>query len=169
MPLVQLRDEEYDWFLICVDRLTVWTVGRPSLKLSLTCENAAHLMLMCIEEGGYFGRDKNRSRSKICERIFVDHVFTFTGLMHFFPLSLNFYGITQFNQIPMDCWKEPDLLFVISSEESRNQKRDNGSLWFTWVNFQGLSSSSRYGRFRHGFSPYQFFFGLKVQDWGFIL
>jgi len=29
MPLIHWRDEEIVWFLVCVDWLTWWTVGRP--------------------------------------------------------------------------------------------------------------------------------------------
>jgi len=45
MPPVEWQGEPFDCFLLCVDRLSGWTLARPSTKLGLTGEKAAHLML----------------------------------------------------------------------------------------------------------------------------
>ena len=45
MPPVEWQGESFDCFLLCVDRLSGWILARPSSKLGLTGEKAAHLML----------------------------------------------------------------------------------------------------------------------------
>lgn len=45
MPTVSWCGEQYDCFLLWVDRLTGWMIARPSLKTGLTGERAAHLLL----------------------------------------------------------------------------------------------------------------------------
>jgi hypothetical protein len=37
--------QEYDCILLCVDRLSGWMIAKPALKLGLTAEKAAHLMM----------------------------------------------------------------------------------------------------------------------------
>ena len=50
MPPVEWQEEIFDcFFLLCVDRLSGWMLARPSTKLGLTGEKAAHLML----DGGW--------------------------------------------------------------------------------------------------------------------
>ena len=49
MPVVEWQGESFDCFLLCVDRLSGWMIARPSTKLGLTGEKAAHLML----DGGW--------------------------------------------------------------------------------------------------------------------
>ena len=45
MPSTQWLDQEYDSILLCVDRLSGWMIACPTLKLGLTAEKAAHLVL----------------------------------------------------------------------------------------------------------------------------
>ena len=45
MPSVEWRGQVFDAFLMCVDRHSGWMVARPTQKLGLTGEKAAHLML----------------------------------------------------------------------------------------------------------------------------
>ena len=45
MPSTQWRGVDYDAILLCVDRLSGWIVACPTLKLGLTAEKAAHLLL----------------------------------------------------------------------------------------------------------------------------
>lgn len=49
MPTVEWQGEQFDCFLLCVDRLSGWMLAKPSTKLGLTGEKAAHLML----DGGW--------------------------------------------------------------------------------------------------------------------
>jgi hypothetical protein len=45
MPTTQWLGSDYDAILLCVDRLSGWITACPTLKLGLTAENAAHLIL----------------------------------------------------------------------------------------------------------------------------
>ena len=45
MPPVSWENAEYDALLLCVDRLSGWIVACPTLKMGLTAERAAHLIL----------------------------------------------------------------------------------------------------------------------------
>ena len=45
LPPTEWEGREYDCVLLCVDRLSGWMVAKPSIKLGLTAERAAHLML----------------------------------------------------------------------------------------------------------------------------
>ena len=45
MPPTSWDGQEYDCILLCVDRLSGWIVACPSLKLGLSAEKAAHLIL----------------------------------------------------------------------------------------------------------------------------
>ena len=45
MPEVTWEGQQFDCYLLMVDRITNWMMARPSLKLGLTGEKAAHLML----------------------------------------------------------------------------------------------------------------------------
>ena len=45
MPPTTWEDVEYDSILLCVDRLSGWIVACPTLKVGLTAEKAAHLIL----------------------------------------------------------------------------------------------------------------------------
>ena len=45
MPSEIWQGVEYDCILLCVDRLSGWIVAKPTEKLGLTAEKAAHLML----------------------------------------------------------------------------------------------------------------------------
>ena len=45
LPKVEWLGESYDTLLVCVDRLTGWILARPTRKLNLTAERAAHLIL----------------------------------------------------------------------------------------------------------------------------
>ena len=45
MPPEKWLGVDYDCMVICVDRLTGWIVAKPTQKLGLTAEKAAHLML----------------------------------------------------------------------------------------------------------------------------
>lgn len=45
MPPVEWEGEEFNCFLMCVDRLTGWMVARPSQKEGLTGKKAVHLLL----------------------------------------------------------------------------------------------------------------------------
>ncbi len=45
MPAVEYHEVQFDCFLLMVDRLTGWIIARPSLKLGLTSEKAARLLL----------------------------------------------------------------------------------------------------------------------------
>lgn len=45
MPLVKWGGEEDDCFLLCLDRLTGWTVRRSYLKLGLKGEKEANLLI----------------------------------------------------------------------------------------------------------------------------
>ena len=45
LPEVTWEGQQFDCYILMVDRLTSWMMARPSLKLGLTGEKAAHLML----------------------------------------------------------------------------------------------------------------------------
>ena len=45
LPTVEWEGSEFDCLVLCVDRLSGWMVAKPSMKLGLTAEKAAHLML----------------------------------------------------------------------------------------------------------------------------
>ena len=45
MPTEKWQGQMYDAILLCVDRLTGWIIALPCLKLGLTAEKAAHMML----------------------------------------------------------------------------------------------------------------------------
>ena len=45
LPVSSWQGQEFDCLVLCVDRLSGWMVAKPSLKLGLTAEKAAHLML----------------------------------------------------------------------------------------------------------------------------
>ena len=45
MPTTTWNSQEYDAILLCVDRLSGWIVAAPTLKLGLSAEKAAHLIL----------------------------------------------------------------------------------------------------------------------------
>jgi transposase InsO family protein len=45
MPEVTWQSQQYDCYVLMVDRLTGWMVARPSLKKGLTGEKAAHLFI----------------------------------------------------------------------------------------------------------------------------
>jgi len=45
LPTVEWQGEIFDVLLLCVDRLSLWMVAKPTQKLGLTSEKAAHLMM----------------------------------------------------------------------------------------------------------------------------
>ena len=45
MPVAPWSGQEYDSMVICVDRLSGWIVAKPTKKVGLTAEKAAHLMM----------------------------------------------------------------------------------------------------------------------------
>ena len=45
LPPVKWEGHMYDNFLVCVERLSGWIVARPTTKVGLTAERAAHLIL----------------------------------------------------------------------------------------------------------------------------
>ena len=45
LPEVDWHQQKFDSMLLCVDRLSGWVVAKPTTKLGLTAEKAAHLML----------------------------------------------------------------------------------------------------------------------------
>lgn len=49
LPEVEWRGETFDSMLLCVDRLTGWVLARPTAKVGLTAEKAAHLVM----DGGW--------------------------------------------------------------------------------------------------------------------
>ena len=45
LPRVEWRGKTFDSMLVCVDPLSGWVIARPTTKLGLTAEKAAHLVM----------------------------------------------------------------------------------------------------------------------------
>ena len=45
LPRVEWRGKTFDSMLVCVDRLSGWVIARTTIKLGLTAERAAHLVM----------------------------------------------------------------------------------------------------------------------------
>ena len=77
MPPVEWEGDEFDCFLMCVDRLTGWMVARPSQKQGLTGKKAVHLLLDNSWGGGWYTWDYNfRPRIPIYITILGYHMFS---------------------------------------------------------------------------------------------